>query len=235
MCPQGTWGRLLATRVSQGRLLEASNTVIFIHFIQIVPSQLFLGFPSRTFSVADPAQRTVSETKRVAACPAREDAGSRAAQTPPGRRSPRPSPQRGPSSPRPSAVPAEGDFHRLCRQSHCFSLKATINRILFCVLFFYCFTLLRFCGPGAVSGCARPTCGSGHTSNALRVASSPRCGFQTRTAETQPRQGQARPGLGGVTRSELLAHPAATWCYLRSAWLGCGNEEKPPENTRAEF
>lgn len=82
MCPQGTWGRLLATRVSQGRLLEALNTVIFIHFIQIVPSQLFLGFPSRTFSVADPAQRTVSETKRVAACPAREDAGSRAAQTP---------------------------------------------------------------------------------------------------------------------------------------------------------
>lgn len=82
VCPQGTWGRLLATRVSQGRLLEALNTVIFIHFIQIVPSQLFLGFPSRTFSVADPAQRTVSETKRVAACPAREDAGSRAAQTP---------------------------------------------------------------------------------------------------------------------------------------------------------
>lgn len=93
MCPQGTWGRLLATRVSQGRLLEASNTVIFIHFIQIVPSQLFLGFPSRTFSVADPAQRTVSETKRVAACPAREDAGSRAAQTPRGgaRLGPRPS------------------------------------------------------------------------------------------------------------------------------------------------
>lgn len=63
----------------------------------------------------------------------------------------------------------------------------------------------------------------------------PWCGFQTWTAETQPCQGQARPGLGGVTRSELLAHPAAIWCYLRSAWLDCGNKEKPPENTRAEF
>lgn len=111
---------------------------------------------------------------------------------PPGRRSPRPSPQRGPSSPRPSAVPAEGDSHRLCRQSHCFSLKATINRILFYVLFFYCFTLLRFCGPGAVSGCARPTCGSGHTSNALRVALSP--GVASRPGQPKRSHVRARPG-----------------------------------------